>query len=266
MLNLSEIKEKAEQILCQIENDAKIISYLTIGDISNKKDELSRVDFAKCIDHTVLKADTTRDTIRKFCNEAAKYGFASVCINSVFVEFAAELLKNTTVKVCTVVGFPLGANLTQAKCLEAELSIQLGAEEIDMVMDIGALKNEEYDIVYKDIKALAETTAGRAILKVIIEISILTDTEKVIACLIAKAAGANFVKTSTGFGTGGATIRDVYLMKQTVGKTIQVKASTGVKTREIAERLYLAGAVRFGTSSGANICMVDKLSNGADQY
>lgn len=209
--------------------------------------------YAKYCDHTVLKPETTRKTVEQFCNEAKEYGFASVCVNPTHVRYVSELLKGSGVKTCAVIGFPLGANTPFVKGVEARDAIMNGAEEVDMVINIGALKDGNYDLVSQDIKAVVDAAAGQAIVKVIIETSALTDQEKIKACLLAKNAGADFVKTSTGFGKGGATVEDVQLMKKTVGENVKVKASTGINSREDADKMLKAGAVRFGTSKGIAI-------------
>lgn len=208
---------------------------------------------AKTCDHTVLKPDTTKKTIEKFCKEAVQWGFASVCINPTNVKYAAGLLKGTDVKVCTVIGFPLGANTPFVKAAEVRDAIANGAQEVDMVINIGALKDGDYDLVSRDIKAVVDAAAGQALVKVIIETCLLTDQEKIKACLLAKSAGADFVKTSTGMSTGGATVEDISLMRKTVGPEMGVKASTGVNDREIALKLIRAGATRLGTSKGVLI-------------
>jgi len=209
--------------------------------------------YAKYCDHTVLKPETTRKTVEQFCNEAKEYGFASVCVNPTHVRYVSSLLKGSGVKTCAVIGFPLGANTPFVKGVEARDAIMNGAEEVDMVINIGALKDGDYDLVSQDIKAVVDAAAGQAIVKVIIETSALTDQEKIKACLLAKNAGADFVKTSTGFGKGGATVEDVLLMKKTVGENVQVKASTGINSREDADKMIKAGAVRLGTSKGIAI-------------
>ncbi len=225
-----------------------------VGGISISKEVLPNgVDInnlAKTVDHTVLKPDTTRNTIEKFCKEAAEWRFASVCVNPTHVKLAASLLKETDVKVCTVIGFPLGANTPFVKAMEARDAIANGAQEVDMVINIGALKDGEYDLVSKDIKAVVDAAAGQALVKVIIETCLLTEQEKIKASLLAKNAGADFVKTSTGMSTGGATVEDIALMRKTVGPQMGVKASTGVNNREIALNLIRAGATRLGTSKG----------------
>lgn len=207
-------------------------------------------NLAKTCDHTVLKPETTKKTLEKFCREAIEWGFASVCVNPTNVKFVANLLKGTDVKVCTVIGFPLGANTSFVKAAETRDAIANGAQEVDMVINIGALKDGDYDLVSKDIKAVVEAADGKALVKVIIETCLLTDQEKIKACLLAKSAGADYVKTSTGMSTGGATVEDIVLMRKTVGPTMGVKASTGVNDREIALNLIRAGATRLGTSKG----------------
>jgi deoxyribose-phosphate aldolase len=210
------------------------------------------MDYAKYIDHTVLKPETTRETVARFCDEARRFGFAAVCVNPCWVPFAKDKLAGTGVKVATVIGFPLGASTSATKAFEARDARAHGADELDMVLDIGALKDGRDDVVERDIRAVVEAAAGAPV-KVILETSALTDGEKVRACTLAKRAGAAFVKTSTGFGKGGATVEDVRLMKAAVGEGVQVKASTGVKTRDDADRLIAAGATRLGTSAGPAI-------------
>lgn len=209
-------------------------------------------NFAKMIDHTLLKPDATREQIEKLCSEAREYNFASVCINPTWVKFAHELLQRTEVKVCTVIGFPLGATTSDTKAFETKNAITNGADEIDMVINIGALKNKEYDLVLEDIQKVVEATEGKTV-KVIIETCLLTDEEKVKACQLSVQAGAHFVKTSTGFSTGGATVEDVRLMKETVGEAAQVKASGGVRSLEDMKKMIEAGATRIGASSGVQI-------------
>lgn len=206
----------------------------------------------KMIDHTILKADATEQAVEKVCQEALANDFASVCINPFWVKKAAELLAGSDVKVCTVIGFPLGANTKEVKAFEAKQAIQEGAQEVDMVINIGALKSGLTDVVLADIKAVVEA-AGTILVKVIIETALLTDEEKVAVCKLAVEAGAEYVKTSTGFSTGGATVDDVALMKQTVGDKALVKASGGVRTKEDAAAMIKAGASRLGTSNGIQI-------------
>lgn len=203
----------------------------------------------KMIDHTMLKADSQKEIIERYCEEAKQYGFASVCVNSYYVPLVSERLRGSDVKTCCVVGFPLGAMLTSAKALEALESVKAGADEVDMVLNIGALKDRDYDTVYEDIKAVVEA-AKPAIVKVIIETCLLTDEEKVKACELAVKAKAAFVKTSTGFSTGGATVEDVALMKKTVGDKARVKASGGIRTPEDAKAMIEAGADRIGAGNG----------------
>jgi deoxyribose-phosphate aldolase len=206
----------------------------------------------KFIDHTVLKADTPKATVQQIIDEAKKYDFMSVCLNPTWVKFATQELKDSDVKVCTVIGFPLGANTSSLKAYEAQEAVANGADEIDMVINIGAAKSGDWELVQSDIKAVNDAK-GTALLKVIIETSLLTDEEKVKACQAAQAAGADFVKTSTGFSTGGATVADVKLMRQTVGDSMGVKASGGVHNAEEAIAMIEAGATRLGVSAGVAI-------------
>jgi deoxyribose-phosphate aldolase len=209
--------------------------------------------YGQYIDHTVLKADTIRSTVKRFCEEAKQYHFASVCVNPTHVRFVAEMLKGSGVKTCCVIGFPLGATTPVVKAAETMEAVQNGAEEVDMVINIGALKDKDYDIVFQDIKAVVDAAHPKAAVKVIIETCLLTDDEKVEACRIAQRADADFVKTSTGFGAGGATVEDIALMKNTVGNSMQVKASTGINDRKVFLQMLGAGAVRMGTSKGIKI-------------
>ena len=215
--------------------------------------------YAQYMDHTVLKPETTRATVKRFCDEAKEYHFASVCINPTWVKYVSEQLRGSGVKTCCVIGFPLGANTTYVKKIETEDAVQNGAEEVDMVINIGALKDKDYELVEEDIKAVVRAAHPAARVKVIIETSALTDEEKRTACELAVNAGADFVKTSTGFGSGGATGEDVRLMKSVVGVRCKVKASTGVNNRAICDALLAAGAVRMGTSKGM------KIVNGDDE-
>ena len=207
------------------------------------------MDIAKMIDHTMLKADATSETIKRYCSEAKKYGFASVCVNTCHVPLAAQELKGSGVAVCCVVGFPLGAMMTSAKALETSEAVKAGAEEVDMVMNVGAMKEKDYDMVRDDIKAVVESSQGKTV-KVILETCLLTKEEIQKACEISVEAGADFVKTSTGFGTGGAVPEDVALMKQTVGDRAKVKASGGIRTQEEARAMIEAGADRIGAGNG----------------
>ncbi len=209
---------------------------------------------AKAIDHTLLKPDATLDEVQTLCSEARQFQFASVCINPCFVEFCSHELAESGVKVCTVIGFPLGANTTFVKRKESEIAIEAGAREVDMVINIGDLKSKNYDYVLKDIAEVVYAAKTKNVLsKVIIETALLSDDEKIKACLISKKAGADFVKTSTGFSKGGATVHDVALMKFVVGSLLGVKASGGIKNREDAISMLMNGASRIGTSSGLKI-------------
>ena len=206
----------------------------------------------KFIDHTVLKADTPKAKVQQIIDEAIQYDFMSVCINPTWVSFAAEKLVATDVKVCTVIGFPLGANTSTVKAFEAAEAIKNGADEVDMVINIGAAKDGDWDLVESDIQAVVDASKD-VTTKVIIETSLLTDEEKVKACQAAVRAGSDFVKTSTGFSTAGATVADIALMRQTVGPDLGVKASGGVRSIADAQAMIEAGATRLGTSNGVDI-------------
>ncbi|MCI5918005.1 MAG: deoxyribose-phosphate aldolase [Roseburia sp.] len=203
----------------------------------------------KLFDHTILKADATEAQVAKICKEALENDFASVCVNQYYTKFVAEQLKGSDVKVCTVVGFPLGMSDTRVKAFETKAAIEDGATEVDMVINVGALKDKKYDYVLNDIKTLKEVCGKDIVLKVIIETCLLTDEEKVKACELSKEAGADFVKTSTGFSTAGAKASDVALMRKTVGEGMGVKASGGIHTSEEALEMVEAGANRLGTSA-----------------
>lgn len=218
------------------------------------------MNLAKYIDHTLLKPNATQDEVKKICDEAKEYGFASVCVNQYYTQYVTEQLANTDVKVCTVVGFPLGAVSTEVKVFETKKAIEDGAQEIDMVINIGALKDNKSDYVLNDIKAIVEA-ARPAIVKVIFETCLLTDEEKIKACQLSVEAGAAFVKTSTGFSTGGATVSDIKLMRQTVGKDVGVKASGAVRDYETAMAVIEAGANRIGASAGIAIVKMEKASS-----
>ena len=209
-------------------------------------------ELARWIDHTLLKPDATRDQIEKICDEAIEFGFASVCVNPTWVPLAYKKLRGFPPRVCTVVGFPLGATFPEVKARETELAVQQGADEIDMVINIGALKSGDYELVEHDIRSVVRA-AGRRIVKVIIETCLLTDEEKVKACTLAKIGGANYVKTSTGFSKGGATVKDVALMRKVVGSEMGVKASGGVRSYEEACQMVEAGATRIGASASVAI-------------
>lgn len=223
---------------------------------------------AKIIDHTALKPETTEAMIRQLCEDAKQYCFASVCVNPCYVPLAADLLAGQ-VAVCTVIGFPLGASQTAVKATEAELAVRDGATEVDMVLNVGKLKSEEYEYVERDIRAVVEaarssrrggTGKGRALVKVILETALLTDEEKVVACVLAQNAGADFVKTSTGFSRGGATASDVGLMRRVVGDKMGVKASGGVRTIEDVQTMVAHGATRIGAS--ASVAIVKGIAGG----
>jgi len=206
------------------------------------------------IDHTLLKPGATQDEIAQLCYEARKWGFASVCVNPSYVKLCADLLKGSEVLVCTVVGFPLGATSTESKVFETQKAIRDGATEVDMVINVGALRSRDYELVQRDVASVARAChAGGAILKVIIEAALLNDEEKVAACQLAKVAGADFVKTSTGFGPGGATAEDVALMRRVVGPKIGVKAAGGIRSLADAQRMIAAGASRIGASASVKI-------------
>ncbi|HFU4451213.1 TPA: deoxyribose-phosphate aldolase [Streptococcus suis] len=211
----------------------------------------------KYIDHTILKPETTKEQVAQILAEAKEYDFASVCVNPTWVAYAAQELKDSDVKVCTVIGFPLGANTPALKAFETKDAIENGADEIDMVINIGALKSKNDELVLEDIKAVVEAS-GDKLVKVIIETCLLTEEEKIKACQLSKEAGADFVKTSTGFSTGGATVEDVALMRKTVGPDMGVKASGGARSYEDAIAFIEAGATRIGASSGVAIMKGEK--------
>jgi deoxyribose-phosphate aldolase len=225
------------------------------------------MDLAKYIDHTLLKPEATAEQIDQLCGEAREYNFASVCINPTWVKRAATNLRGTAVVTCTVIGFPLGANTTAIKAMEARRALREGAREIDMVLNVGALKSGEYEQVKEDIAQVAEAAHEvGGLCKVILETALLTDEEKVIASSLAKEAKADFVKTSTGFGSGGATVYDVALMRETVGPDMGVKASGGVRTLEDVEDMIAAGASRIGASAGVQIVSGDEGDSNGDRY
>lgn len=217
---------------------------------------LAKPGLARMIDHTLLKPEATADQIAQLCYEARKHGFAAVCVNPTHVALSAQLLKGSNVAVCTVVGFPLGATPPDVKAYEAQLALSQGATEIDMVINIGALKSKDYEQVARDIRAVVRVSHAAnppALVKVIIEAALLNDEEKVAACLLSKECGADFVKTSTGFASGGATVADVALMRRAVGPRLGVKAAGGIRTRADAEAMAAAGATRLGASAGVKI-------------
>ncbi len=216
--------------------------------------KISRTQLAKMIDHTLIKPTATRGNVIELCEEAKKYNFGCVCVNPVYVSLAVQLLRGTDVKVSSTIGFPYGSTLPEVKAFEAKISLENGAQEIDMVMNIGALKSKEYEIVKKDIEAVVSLkhSFSDVVVKVIIETGYLTDEEKVMACKLTKESGADFVKTSTGI-VGGATVEDVRLMRKTVGKNIGVKAAGGIRTLKQVLAMIEAGANRIGTSTAVTI-------------
>lgn len=214
---------------------------------------MKKAEVAQMIDHTLLKPEATKEQIKALCEEAKKYGFHSVCVNSSYVPYCAELLKDSDVAVCTVVGFPLGAMSTKGKAAETEIAVKDGATEIDMVIHVGMIKSGDWDYVSEDIKAVVAAAGEGVLVKVILETCLLTDEEIVKASKVAKAAGADFVKTSTGFSTGGATVKDVKLMREAVGPDLGVKASGGVRDAAFAKEVIEAGATRLGASAGVAI-------------
>ncbi len=225
------------------------------------------MDMAHYIDHTLLAPDTTADDIDRLCSEAEQYRFASVCINPTWVKRAAKNLRGTPVKVCAVIGFPFGATTPEIKAMEARKALRDGTREVDMVINIGALKSGDHELVYDDIvKVVDAAHEGGAICKVILETALLTDEEKVIASALAKKAKADFVKTSTGFGPGGATVYDVALMRETVGPDMGVKASGGVRTADDVEDMIAAGATRIGASAGIEIVSGTDGGDGDERY
>lgn len=214
---------------------------------------MEKMNYAAMIDHTLLKPEATKEQVRTICEEAVKYGFHSVCVNSSFVYYCASLLKNTDVKVCTVIGFPLGAMSTAGKAAEAKAAVADGAGELDMVIHVGMIKSGDWDYVRQDIASVVEAADGQALVKVILETCLLTDEEKEKACRICLEAGADYVKTSTGFSSGGATVEDVALMRRTVGDKAGVKASGGIRTLADVKAMTRAGASRIGASAGIAI-------------
>lgn len=227
------------------------------------------VELAGLIDHTALKPDTTPGDVERLCAEAAEYGFAAVCVNPCYVPLAKRLLNGAKVAVCSVVGFPLGGNRATIKALEAESAVAHGAEEIDMVLNVGMLTSGRYDYVEADIRAVVDALEQEILIKVILETALLTDEQKVAACLIARAAGADFVKTSTGFSSGGATVEDVALMRRVVGTELGVKASGGIRSEAEARAMIEAGATRIGASASVSIVqglMGESQERGSSEY
>jgi deoxyribose-phosphate aldolase len=250
---------KKEAVKNIIDNGAERIT-TTIG-----IPEPLELEIARMIDHTLLKPEATIEEIKKLCDEAKQYHFVSVCVNPSFVKFCADQLKGTDVKVCTVIGFPLGGTLTEIKRAETRRVIEDGAKEIDMVINIGMLKSQEYDYVFNDVQQVVlEAKPKKVVTKVILETCLLSDEEKVKACVICKNAGADYVKTSTGFSKGGATVGDIALMRRVVGGAMGVKASGGIRSREDADMMIASGADRIGASASVKIVtnVKDKKSGG----
>ena len=253
--DLEMVVDEAEgvQLITSYDSEGYVVD-VQVHSADEKPEDRNNNTLAGMIDHTLLKADATPDQVITLCNEARENHFASVCVNSCWVRLCAENLRGSNVKVCSVVGFPLGAMIPEAKAFEAECAIENGANEIDMVINVGALKSKDYRMVAKDIRCVVESAhRSGALVKVILETCLLTDEEKIIACLISKTTEADFVKTSTGFSTGGATVEDVALMRRVVGEDMGVKASGGIRTKEDAEKMIAAGATRIGASSGVKI-------------
>ena len=215
--------------------------------------EFTPESLASYIDHTLLKPESSVEDVRKICNDAKKYKFASVCVNPSYIRFVASQLEGSSVTPCCTIGFPFGANTPEVKRIEAQEAVQNGARELDMVINIGAVKSNDWQLVERDVQAVVDAAKGKAGVKVILETGLLTDEEKVKACTVCKLAGADFVKTSTGFATGNATVEDIELMRATVGPDMGVKASGGIRTYESAVNMIKAGANRLGTSAGIAI-------------
>ncbi|NHW37102.1 deoxyribose-phosphate aldolase [Paenibacillus aceris] len=248
---IEEIKSKLEPIINLMTEEGEFVP-------------LSQEKMASVIDHTLLKPEATSEQIIKLCEEAAEWGFATVCVNPIYVRLAAEKLAGSLVKVCTVIGFPLGASAPTMKVIEAATALIDGATEVDMVLSIGQLKSGDYMSVYEDIRGVVRVAGNKAIVKVILETALLTEEEKIAACLLAKKAGADFVKTSTGFGGGGATVEDIALMRETVGPSMGVKASGAVRSQKDALAMLAAGATRIGTSSSVAIVQGESLTASSD--
>jgi deoxyribose-phosphate aldolase len=247
-------KEKIDSIISGVYSDISLSPDQKINFSAINRRSFTESEIASAIDHTILKANVSSEEIRNLCLEAKEYKFASVCVNPAYVQLCVKMLEKSTVKVCTVIGFPLGANETIVKRFEAEQAINNGAQEIDMVINISRLKDGDYNYLYKDISEVVEAAKlGNALTKVIIETCYLTDEEKIQACMISSRSGADFVKTSTGFGPSGAKAEDVALMKYLSGNKMKVKASGGIRTKDDAELMLSMGADRLGTSSGVSI-------------
>ncbi len=259
------IKQITQEVMAQISNvgetKGKVASAIqnSTNNISNNT-LITGAQIARLIDHTLLKPDSTKEQVIKLCEEAKEYSFATVCINPYWISTAAEVLKGSKVGITTVVGFPLGSTSTFSKVAEARDAIAAGATEIDMVMNIGALKSGDYEAVKKDIEGVVRACNGQAPVKVILETGYLTEEEKKKACMLSKMAGADFVKTSTGFGPGCATPEDIALMREAVGPDMGVKASACVRDLDTARKMVAAGATRIGASAGIAILKGEKAS------
>jgi len=257
----------AKQSTCAVRCNGRVQDLVTLGAARIGAGEgvgAPNPKLARMIDHTLLKADATEDEVRKLCAEARQQRFMSVCVNPGWVKLSAQLLKDSGVKVCTVVGCPLGATDTATKVFETQEAIRNGATEIDMVINVGALKSKDYETVERDIRGVVQACPKGIVSKVILETALLDDEQKVIACALSKSAGADFVKTSTGFSTGGATVRDIALMRATVGPELGVKASGGIRDTKTAQDMIAAGATRIGAS--ASVAIVKGVSAGAGSY
>jgi len=256
VVSLMEFEQLIDKVTCELMRELEKKNDMTPAN-SLRATGVVRLEITErisdLIDHTLLKPDATSEQIINLCEEAKEYSFASVCVNPVNVRLASELLRGVLVKVCTVIGFPLGAATSIVKAIETRDAIANGASEVDMVINVGALKSGDYDLVRRDIEAVVDAARGNALVKVILETALLTDEEKVKGCLLAKLAGADFVKTSTGFGPGGATVEDIRLMRKVVGSDMGVKASGGIRDYEAARRMVEAGASRIGASASVKI-------------
>lgn len=242
------VEQIVDEICRKLIKEGKPIDGISLHNNGSSGDQT-----AAMIDHTLLKPEGSDEQIIQLCKEAKEYQFCSVCVNPANISLAYDCLKGSRVKVCTVIGFPLGATTTKTKCFETNEAIENGATEVDMVINVGKVKSGDWGYVKRDIEDVVTASSGRALVKVIIETCLLTEEEKVKVCTICKNAGADFVKTSTGFSTGGATVADVALMRQTVGPSMGVKASGGIKTAQAAREMVQAGANRLGTSAGITI-------------
>ena len=248
-----EVNQLIENITAEVYRQLQTEGDITVDIKSMKLDE----GYGKYCDHTVLRAYTPKSIVKRFCDEAKQYKAAAVCVNPIHVPFVREQLAGTGLKTCTVIGFPLGANKPVIKAIEAAEAVKDGAEEVDMVINIGALRDDNLQLIYEDIKGVVDAVKGNAEVKVIIETCYLNTEQKIKASIISKLAGADYVKTSTGFGTDGAKVEDICLIKRVVGDNMKIKASTGINTRSDAKKLIDAGAVRLGTSRTPQIVTGD---------